>query len=309
MTHLLALALVLDLAAGAVGKGSTVKITTRSGKVVLGVVVDEMPTGFGIQNGNQREIVSYGDIAEITELGVQEEAPPPPPPMPPPVAPPDPTATAPLAPMPPVVVEPEPPPPPPPPDPPSSIAIRTNLLDPVFFGPTLGVEVELVSKLGVMVEGRALNGGLMNALHGPYGPSNFGNVVGSYQLRFDVGGGGTLGAAYFVSSRKGLRGIFLIAAAEVLYRTSRLERAYNYSGSSGPAWKAGTIAQWFVTPHARIGWRWRAGPVLLGLGVRGGAGVLVAASGTFGGATTPWGSDQKVFLDLSAIFELGFFLR
>lgn len=302
MSALIAAALVAGLTLGVVGKGSLVRVQTREGKLVFGEVIDENATGITVQNGNVREVISYTDVADLTELGAPLEVGPPPPPPPPDV----PIATAPPRPRDDVAYErPEPVVP----DPPSALAIRANLADIAFFGPTLGVEYEVVSKLGVLLEARVLNGGLMNALGGPYGPASFGNRYGTYRLWLDAGGGGSAGIVYFLGSRKGLRGFYLGAAAEVLYRGSRLVNDTSFFATDPGSYKPLTVTEWFVAPHARIGVRFRAGPVLIGLGVRGGAGLLAAASASHQGQTRTWGSTERVYLDLSAIFELGFYAR
>lgn len=300
MSALIAAALVAGLTLGVVGKGSLVRVQTREGKLVFGEVIDENATGITVQNGNVREVISYTDVADLTELGAPLDVGPPPPPPPPDV----PIATAPPRPRDDVAYErPEPVVP----DPPSALAIRANLADIAFFGPTLGVEYEVVSKLGVLLEGRVLNGGLMNAFGGPYGPANFGSRPGTYRLWLDVGGGGSAGIVYFLGSRKGLRGFYLGAAAEVLFRGSRLTNEYSVGAGSSAGFNPVHVDEWFVTPHARIGVRFRAGPMLIGLGVRGGAGLLTGATVTYQGQTRNWGSSERVYVDLSAIFELGFY--
>jgi hypothetical protein len=295
MSALIAAALIAELTLGVVGKGSMVRVQTRTGTVVFGTVVDENASGLTVQNGNRREVISYGDVADLTELGAEVEVAAPPP----------------------LVAAPSPPqrrdaeveeyekPKPVVPDPPSTLAIRANLADIAFFGPTLGAEYEVVSKLGVFVEGRLLNGGLMNALGGPYGPANFGQNY-FYSLPMTLGGGGSAGLVYFFGSRKGLRGFYVGAAAEVLFRDAQLYSSQNYSDQL--RLKPVNVSQTFVVPHARIGFRFRAGPMLIGLGVRGGAGLLTSASASYEGRTQNWGSSQRVYLDLSAILDVGVFV-
>lgn len=101
-----------------VGKGSVVQVTTRSGKKVVGVVVEEGKAGLVIKNGPSQETVPYGEIVNLTELTSEAPPPPPPPPSPPPEQeppPPPPPGPPPEA-APPVVEKEEPPEPPPPPE-------------------------------------------------------------------------------------------------------------------------------------------------------------------------------------------------
>lgn len=294
------------LAEAQVKKGSAVRITRQNGKVVLGTVQAETPNGLLISNGNKSELVPFTDIATLDDLSVA--ATPEPAPAPAPVAAPAapaPTTEVPLPPPPPPPVpepaikeEPEPPPAPPPP---SSIAIHVNAADALFFGLTVAADFELASKWGVFLEARAMNAGFLPAVGDPYGPGGFGTGQ-LYRLQFQGGGGGAVGIEKFFGAKPGLRGLYVALATEVLAKSAALY-------STG-AWASIAVRHVFVVPHARFGFRFRFWSLLLGVGVRAGAGILTDAAALIRGKPDqPWGSNQRVYPDLSAILDLGYFFK
>ena len=208
-----------------------------------------------------------------------------------------------------------------PPAPPSWLAIRVGLGDFVCWGLTVGFNYELFSKLGLFVEARVTNAGLMTSFL-VVDPSTFGlglhhdSKSGRYEVTSLFGFGGTVGAERFFGDRTGLRGPYVAVALETVYRHAGLSSTpsrYNGEWSSGkPDWSPGRLDQWYLVPHARGGYRLRLSRILVGLGGRLGAGLLtssVYSSTGYPGGTKPWGSSNRFYVDAAVILDLGVYLK
>jgi hypothetical protein len=188
------------------------------------------------------------------------------------------------------------------PDPPSNIAIHANFLDALQWGITGALDVEIWQKLGVFLELRAPNAGLLSYFDfWPLGPGRHTGYRNNYSTHFDNGYGGALGAEKFFGDKPGLRGLYVAAGVEVLNHRMEID--------SGTAWTAGAIEEWFVVPHARGGIRYRGLSFLFALGLRAGAGFLVSSTFHTLAETTTWGESRRIYFDGAVIMDMGFFLR
>ncbi|MBL8951398.1 MAG: hypothetical protein JNK82_11505 [Myxococcaceae bacterium] len=190
---------------------------------------------------------------------------------------------------------------------PSVFAMHLNLADAALHGLTGAIDFLIVPQLamGLFIEARAMNLGPLSYMdYWPLGPQRKFGFSNNYSQVFDIGMGMALGVEKFWSDKPGLRGWFAAGGVELLTRRARL------TSPAGAGWVHGHVVEWWVTPHARGGYRFRGHNFLFGLGARLGAGVLATSTFFNGntGTSTPWGSSRRVYFDVSAIIDVGFFL-